>query len=487
MRKKYISFCFAMLCCFLLVNTSFAQQTVNQSGLKHWMTAEELLRKGEIGKNFVETNPPTGTIRNIAEFDKMEGALVRYPFGIPIALIKEMANDVFVTTIVANQSEQNSVINQYTSAGVNLAHCKFIRAASDSYWTRDYGPWFVAYGNNQIGIIDFPYNRPRPNDDEIPKKVADSLNLEWFGMNISHTGGNYMTDGMGLSASTTLVWEENPGQTHAQINQKMLNYLGINDYHVVADPNNTYIDHIDCWAKFLAPDKILVRSVPTNHPQYNAIEAAATYWQNQTSTYGTPFQVFRVYTPDNQPYTNSLILNNKVFVPITGSQWDDEAIASYQEAMPGYIVLGITENPSTPWESTDALHCRVMGLADRHMVYIGHHPRTGTLLYQDHYHVQINVTPYSGAALNPDSVLLFYKLPNICSFQTVTMTHISGNTYDGKIPMPVNGGTIAYYFYVADQQGNYSYLPFTGISDPFVFQVNPQTNNILKYPTKAED
>ena len=72
MRKKYISFCIAMLCCFLLVNTSFAQQTVNQSGLKHWMTAEELLRKGEIGKNFVETNPPTGTIRNIAEFDKME-------------------------------------------------------------------------------------------------------------------------------------------------------------------------------------------------------------------------------------------------------------------------------------------------------------------------------------------------------------------------------------------------------------------------------
>ena len=436
MRKKYISFCIATLCCFLLVNTSFAQQTVNQSGLKHWMTAEELLRKGEIGKNFVETNPPAGPVRNIAEFDKMEGALVRYPFGIPIALIKEMANDVFVTTIVANQSQQNTVISQYTAAGVNLAHCKFIRAASDSYWTRDYGPWFVAYGN---------------------------------------------------SASTTLVWEENPGQTHAQINQKMLNYLGINDYHVVADPNNTYIDHIDCWAKFLAPDKILVRSVPANHPQYSAIEAAATYWQNQTSTYGTPFQVFRVYTPDNQPYTNSLILNNKVFVPITGSQWDDEAIASYQEAMPGYLVLGITENPSTPWESTDALHCRVMGLADRHVVYIKHHPYSGNYIYQDHYHVRADITAYSGVALNPDSVLLFYKLPNICSFQTVTMTHISGNTYDGKIPMPVNGGTVAYYFYVADQQGNYSYLPFTGISDPFVFHVDPQTNKILKYPTKAED
>ena len=42
------------------------------------------------------------------------------------------------------------------------------------------------------------------------------------------------------------------------------------------------------------------------------------------------------------------------------SGWDDDAIEVYQEAMPGYEVLGFTGS----WESTDALHCRVKGIPD---------------------------------------------------------------------------------------------------------------------------
>jgi hypothetical protein len=65
-----------------------------------------------------------------------------------------------------------------------------------------------------------------------------------------------------------------------------------------------------------------------------------------------------VYTPSDQPYTNSLILNNKVFVPISNSSWDDDAIESYQAAMPDHEILGFTGS----WVSTDALHCRAKGI-----------------------------------------------------------------------------------------------------------------------------
>ena len=207
--------------------------------LRHEMTPDELLRKSEIGRNFVETNPPIAPVRNVAEFDRMQGALVRYPFGIPISLIREMAIDVTVTTIVASTAQQNTVISQYVSNGVDTSHCNFLIAPTDSYWTRDYGPWFESDSSNQIGIVDFPYNRPRPLDDEIPKTLAGMLGIPWFGMNVSSTGGNYMTDGMGISASTDLVWVENPTQTHAQIAQKMNDYLGISNYQVVPDPNSS--------------------------------------------------------------------------------------------------------------------------------------------------------------------------------------------------------------------------------------------------------
>ena len=98
------------------------------------------------------------------------------------------------------------------------------------------------------------------------------------------------------------------------------------------------------------------------------------------SSLGMPYEVYRVYTPATSypytPYTNSLILNKKVFVPVSGNQWDDEAIASYQEAMPGYEIIGINYNG---WIDTDALHCRTKGIADLGMLYIQHIPVLGTV------------------------------------------------------------------------------------------------------------
>ena len=90
------------------------------------------------------------------------------------------------------------------------------------------------------------------------------------------------------------------------------------------------------------------------------IEEVASYFASTITNEGLPWEVYRVYTPSDQPYTNSLILNNKVFVPIMNSSWDDDAIAVYEEALPNHEILGFTGY----WQSTDALHCRVKGIPD---------------------------------------------------------------------------------------------------------------------------
>jgi agmatine deiminase len=108
-------------------------------------------------------------------------------------------------------------------------------------------------------------------------------------MNVTHTGGNYMSDGMGIAASTDLVWDEN-GNNQAYVLQQMQNYLGIHTYHVTIDPQGEYIKHIDCWAKFLDVDKILIAQVPPSNPRYWAYEQVANYYAEQISSYGTPFR-----------------------------------------------------------------------------------------------------------------------------------------------------------------------------------------------------
>ena len=412
-------------------------------------------------------NPPPSPIRQVAEFEPMEAVLIRYPFGINYDLIAAMAEDITVVTIVASPSQQNYVINQYINNGVNIDHCSFLLAPSDTYWTRDYGPWFVFNGNNELAVIDFTYSRGypnRPNDNNIPSVFAANQGLPSFFMPLFHEGGNYMTDGQGIAVSTTLVWEVNPGLTALEIDQIVSEYLGIQTYHVVPDVNGEYIKHVDCWGKYLAPDVILIREVPPGHSQYALIESAVDYFQSQMSCYGTPYTVVRVYTPTNEPYTNSLILNNKVFVPLKGSPWDAAAIASYQNAMPGYEVLGFFGS----WHSTDALHCRTIGIPDRFMLYIEHIPLFGNQSSQNGYDIQAKIYPYSGESIIPASTGVYWRIEEQ-DWNFVSLQSMGNHQYHATIPGQQNGTLVSYYIHAEDASGRAENHPYIGAENAYVF------------------
>lgn len=443
----------------------------NPNSMPHWMTPEELERVGDIGKDFIETLPPTGEIRQTAEFERMQSVVIRYSFGIPLDLVKGMAEVTNVLTLIPRSNDQRTVIDLYVAAGVDTSKCEFLTATTDSYWTRDYGPWYVV-SDNEVGICDFMYNRPRYNDDAVPSVVSPYLEEPYYGMRVVHTGGNYMTDGMGIAASTTIVYEESllqQGISEAQVDQRMLDYLGIHTYHVVQDPNNTYIDHIDCWGKFLDIDKLLIRSVSTNHPQYDEIEATVAYFAAQTSSYGAPYEIYRVNTENNEPYSNSLILNDHVFVPIVNDATTDAAaLAVYEAAMPGYTIVPV-EGLTDPfgWESTDALHCRTRGVIDKEMLYISHVANPADRSTTEDYLISADIDSYGGHTITTAD--LYYKVDN-GSWNSLPMTGIKG-TYTANIPKQVNGSIVSYYIHSEDNSGRVENHPFIGSADPHKFNV----------------
>jgi agmatine/peptidylarginine deiminase len=442
----------------------------NPESLPNWLTPEEMLRLDEIGLRIDPTDPPPGPARAVGEFEPMSGVLIRYPLGIPLSLVSAMSQHVTVVTIVSSQYYQNQAVNSYTSNGVNLDNCEFMIAPTNSYWTRDYGPFYVFDGDNELGVVNYSYNRPRPNDDNIPVVFANYFDMPLYGMNIVHTGGNYMSNGYGTAASTTIVYTENTPLTPTQVDQYVEDYLGITDHIVVQDPTGEYIHHIDCWAKFLAPDKILIRSVPPSHSYYNQIENTAGYFAGLTSPYGTPFRIYRVYTPQNQPYTNSLILNDRVYVPTVNSMYDSEAITTYEQAMPGYEIIGVS---SSDWMATDALHCRTKEIADRGMLYIRHYPLLEEQPYSSEYQIEAYIYPYSGEALITDSLKVYYRI-NSEGFQSVSLTGGGGNTFSTSLTEFSAGDTISYYIYAADQSGRVEKHPYIGAPDPHRFVVGSE-------------
>ena len=469
MKHRY--FILLILFGLLLSNTLWSQEKKRDYRKLHYLSQEEMDTPFDAKRNFYETDPPEGAIRNVAEFDPMQAVLVRYPFGIPVELIREMAEATEVLTIVTNADQEQTVLGIYINNNVDTSNCSFIYAPSNSYWVRDYGPWFVFDGDKKPGIVNFPYNRPRPGDNDIPIRVSEYLDIDLYGMDLSHTGGNYMCDGMGKAASTDLVWEENEDLTHAQIDTLVYDYLDIEEYDVRPDPLDEYIKHIDCWGKYLSPGKVMIGQVPESDYRYQDYEDAADFFASQISSYGKPYEVVRVFTPGdypNTPYTNSLILNKKVLVPITGSEWDDEALQVYEDAMPGYEIVGIMH---TTWENTDALHCRTKGIADLKMLYIKHVPVLGNIGYQNNYKISADFMANSGEDLYADSVLIYYSI-NGGDYVSSAMEYDSADSWSGAISGYLPGDTIHYYLFGADEGGKRAFHPFIGEPDPHEFIVS---------------
>ena len=441
----------------------------------HYLSEEEMKTPVRRSINFTETPAPTEAPRFVAEFEPMQGVMIRYPLGIPVSLVKSLAENCQVYCIVQS-SQQSSARSSFSNAGVNMSRVTFVIANSDSYWVRDYGPWYIFAGKTPA-IVDNVYNRPRPNDDAIPQTFATFWDIPLYSMNLQHTGGNMMEDGRGHGVSDDLVIREN-NNNEANVRQKMLDYLGIDNYHITIDPQGEYIAHVDCWGKYLAPDKILIAKLPQSNSRYQYYEDVANYFATTNCCWGYPYKVYRVEEPGGStlaPYTNSLILNKHVYVPLgSNSTYNERALQVYRDAMPGYEVIGVSNTSySTGWQNTDALHCRTRGVMDFEMLFVDHrNVLFGTQECGDSIAVTSKFIAYSGDPLKEDSLLVYYSIDN-GPYQTAHMTS-TGNPdeYVGYIKGYHQASEVDYYVFGADESGHRYQQPVFGELDPHHFTVN---------------
>ena len=483
MKKILLSFIAFALCLSIKVN---AQEQKTPDWKRWHYLSEEEMNTPVRAINFVETDPPTGEPRFVAEFEPMQGVMIRYPLGIPTSLVAQLSNNCHVYCIVSS-SYQSSAQSEFQSAGVNMSNITFVNAASDSYWVRDYGPWYIFEDRNPA-IVDNIYNRPRPNDDNMSGVFATFWNIPMYGMNLEHTGGNMMEDGRGHGVSDNLVFQEN-GNNETNVRNKMRDYLGIDPYHVTIDPQGDYIAHVDCWGKYLAPDKILIARVPQSNQHYADYESVAQYFETTNCCWGYPYRVYRVDEPGGStlaPYTNSLILNKSVYVPLgSNSNYNQQAIAVYQEAMPGYEIVGVTNNDwYTGWENTDALHCRTRGVMDFGMLFVDHRDvKFGVQEWQDSIAITSKFIAYSGQDLKQDSLLVYYSIDG-GAYQVAHMT-ATGNPdeYVGYIKGYQGESEIDYYVFGADESGHRYTQPVFAELDPHHFTMEEHTPITPTEPT----
>lgn len=420
--------------------------------LPQGFTAEELTRKHEIGTYVPASAPPPAGTRNPAEYEPMTGVLVRWPLGVPYQLLDSMAEHTKLWMVVSS-ANQSACQSGLTSNGINMANVGYVIASTNSIWVRDYGPWYVMKPDGRQGIFDFAYNRPRPQDDAVPGAIGTAWSIPVYSSVLVHTGGNYMSGGHGQSMSTDLVYAENDS-SNAWVDGQMLQYLGVDDYQAMADPQASYIDHIDCWAKILSPTKLLVLQVPTSHGDYANLENAATYLASLPNHYGTNWEVVRVYSGGDEGYTNSIILNDYVYVPTWETSNDAAALQVYRDALPGYHIVGI---PYYDWLNTDAIHCRAMGVTDSAMLWISHIPVAATQPAATPVAIKSFIRCHPNFSLT--STRLHYRFGTGGAFDSLAMAAAGSDSFSASIPGADGGDTVEYYISATDNSGRSEQQP----------------------------
>lgn len=379
---------FFIICFLVSVTVSF--NLLAQDPLPKWMTEQEKAIFQDYLDNLPltrSTSPPSSTPRTPGEFEELMGVIITWAAYSPeLREITRHARTAVTVYIITDNV--NGVQNYLLNGGVSLDNIIFVQAPFNSVWVRDYGPQSTYLnGTDELAFIDWSYNRPRPADNQIPQFMANYLGLPIYQMAfqstlLTATGGNFMTDGHGTGFSSKLILSENPSLTETQIDQIKYEFKGIHTYIKMNELPYDNISHLDMHMKLLDEETLLVGEFPTGISDGPYIEANLEYLlSNYNTCYGRPYNVVRVpmapsptgnYPPNAyyRTYTNSVILNNVVLVPTYGSYLDSEALAIYEEAMPGYQIIGINMNNVIP--ASGAIHCITREIAAPDPIFISH-------------------------------------------------------------------------------------------------------------------
>jgi len=452
----------------------FSQNEVLPKGLTE--SENEIISQFQFKSNRL-TAPPSTPVRTMAEWEEVEYLVVTWEPNFQNILRQIVEVGVTECNVIIVTQNQGSVSSYLTNAGIDLTNITFLNQAWDSIWIRDYGGNTI-YSNEvgERGLIDWIYNRPRPNDDVIPAAHAALLGLPFYSTNsgtndLVNTGGNFMSDGLGNAFASNLILNENQAgnpygvsvKDEDQINEIMFNYMGINNFIKMNTLPYDGIHHIDMHMKLLDEETILVSQYPDGVADGPQIEANIEYVLNNfQSPFGEPYDIKWIPAPPStsgaypdtggsyRTYSNSLFLNKSILVPTYRPEVDDEALAYYQELMPGYNIVGIdVDNPGENLISLlGAIHCitHTIGVADP--LWIVHQPIDEAMAASS---VSVNASIEHNSGIN--SAKVFWREVGDASYNETAMTFVSDNVYTADITSPSNGNDIEYYIWAEANSG----------------------------------
>lgn len=451
--------------------------------------------------------------RMAAEWEPAVGVMVAWPLAVPYKLVVELANDSQLITLVANEQAGREARRWYARWGIDTTRVRFAVAPQgvDAWWVRDWGPYavFGPDGTMKLGDPRYIYSTPATSpscsdslrfiykdsrgrpvlteaEDQATGAVGRSLGVPVLDLPFISTGGNVANDGQHTAFSTCILTNENRfnGTADDAFFSRNNTLLGLSRYNILSNYEPAGIQHIDCLLKLLDEERILVARPPVGHPLRAVYDRIVADELSQLKTaYGRPYELLRIDTApfdgrdELDAYTNSLILNKTIYVPLFGIAQDTVALRQWSEAMPGYRVKGFTyrlsEEPNLPeetqkhygtmgWRGGDALHCRTRALWDSAMLYMSAKRLPPRTTANQPLTVYATIIDYSRRGLVENSPKLRWRVRGEGAWREISLKKADDPThFSATLPANATTGTIEYYLTATSVSGRTETLPRT--------------------------
>jgi agmatine/peptidylarginine deiminase len=440
--------------------------------------------------------PPGGNIRCAAEWEEIQTLVITWTgqYNTIQSQIVDAAQEECRVLIACTDS--NTVKNTLSNNGVPDVNLEFIEVPYNSIWIRDYGP-NTMYRNDvdSLFLVDWIYNRPRPDDDAMPDEHALWHNVPLYETtqapsDLVNTGGNWMSDGLGTAFASELILDENDAgnpylvtvKNETDINNIMSDFMGIDRYIKMTVLPYDDIHHIDMHMKLLDEETLLVSEYPAGVADGPQIEANLQYvLSNFNSVFGTPYKVVRIPAPPStsgsypnsggyyRTYANQVFINKTVLVPFYRQEYDTIAQRILEEAMPGYNIIGIdVDNSGQNLISlSGAIHCITHSVGVNDPMLIVHQALPDTYDDTNPYFVSAEIQHRSGIS----GATLYWATTPGGPYASVTMSNGGGNTWTANIPAQAVGTLVYYYIEGTANSGKVQVRPITAPTGYWEFEI----------------
>ncbi len=451
----------------------------------------------------ITTPPSNSNIRAMAEWEELQALNITWT-GFP-AILKQIVAAARVECQVLILTDDPTATEDYLMASntggaafADMSNITLVEGAFNTIWCRDYSANPV-YGNevDSLFMVDWLYNRPRPDDDASPELIANELSLELYATtqspyDLMNTGGNFMCDGFGTAFASELILNENdgngdfnityPDHSESEINDILLQFMGIDTYIKMETLPYDGIHHIDMHMKLVNEETLLISEYPdgvADGPQINAnMEyVLATY----NSLWDTPYDVVRIPSPpstgglypDNggsyRTYSNAIFVNNSILFPTYREEYDTIAYRIWGEVCPGYTLVGIdcdNQNNNIISQS-GAIHCITHAIGVEDPLLISHQSHDDTFDVINPYALSAYMSHRGG--VNNGSV--FWRINSETTWQEIAMNDLGNNNWQAAIPAQAVGTWIHYYIRGEANTGKVQVRPMPAPDGFWTFEV----------------